>query len=187
MDEMIILGGILVAIAISIGSWYIKVNNNMVFLEELCENALSQIGVYQGSKWEIIENLANMLKNYTDHESSTLIKIVEGRSNSKKYTTIEGLEKQDKDIKEAVKEISIVVENYPELKANELYLESMGLLNIYENNLRDSKLIYNDIINRYNREIRTLPNGIFIRMLGYKKREYIDAAEIHNIKDRRNF
>lgn len=170
MGSISVIWVILGMYLLGIGSWFINTHNDMVFLEELCKNTLSQITVYQDSKWVIIENLSNMLNKCSEHKFSTFTGVLEKSD----CPTVEYIEQAEKKLKTALKEITQTVEAYPELKANEIYLDSMMMLNNYENNLRESKLIFNELVNRYNMKLSTLPHGFLFKSIDYKTKDYLE-------------
>lgn len=82
--------------------------------------------------------------------------------------------RQEGIIAEALGRIAMVSERYPELKANETYMETMEAVNKYENMVRTSRLIYNDSVTKLNREIRMFPVMLIAGLLGFRQRDYLE-------------
>lgn len=79
---------------------------------------------------------------------------------------------------EALGRIAITTEQYPELKANQTYIKTMDAVQIFENMVRTSRLIYNDGVNRLNREIRMFPVSMIAGLLGFRQRDYLEEQVV---------
>ncbi|WP_051015703.1 LemA family protein [Desulfitobacterium dichloroeliminans] len=150
----------------------------LVVLDENINNAMSQIGVQLSSRFDALTALLDLTKGYAKHESETLIETIKSRRSviTAKSTPNEVL-RQEGIIAEALGRIAMVAEQYPELKANETYAETMDAVNTYENLVRNSRLIYNDSVTKLNREIRMFPVLLIAGMLGFRQRDYLQEQE----------
>lgn len=172
--ELIIIGIIIVLLVM----WVISVQRRLVGLDENINNAMSQIGVQFSSRFDALTALLDLTKGYAAHESQTLIETIKSRRSVITATsTPEDVMKQEGIISEALGRISMVTEQYPELKANENYMKCMNAVDIYEKMVRTSRLIYNDSVTRLNRELRMFPTSIVAGMLGFRQRDYLEAVE----------
>jgi len=157
--------------------WVISVQRRLVSQDELCKNALSQIGVQQASRWDALTALAELTKSYNEHEYNTLRDIIAMRKNITGASTAAEVEQQEQAIAQALKQINVVVEQYPDLKANENYGKAMDSVNVYENQVRQSRMVFNDTVTTFNRLIRMFPTNIIAGMLGFVEKAYLEVSE----------
>ena len=172
--EFMILGAILVLISI----WAISVQRKLAFLDENINNAMSQIGVQLSSRFDALTTLLDLTKSYAAHESQTLMDTVNARRSSITATsTPNDVLKQEGIFSEALSRISMVAENYPDLKASENYIKLMDAVDNYEKMVRMSRMIYNDSVTKLNRELRMFPTSLLGERLGFRQRDYLEAAD----------
>lgn len=165
---LLIIIGILLIIV-----WYaIVMQRKLVHADELVSNALSQIGVQQNSRWDALTALVELTKNYTEYESQTLMNIIQQRLPMTKE--IAQMNQQENLLTQARGSIMAIAENYPQLQANITYIEMMRSVNTYEENVRMSRMVYNDSATKMNRLVRAFPGSIFAKMFGFGVREYLE-------------
>lgn len=167
---------IIIAIVAILVLWVISTQRNLVRLDEFCKNSLSQIGVQQASRWDALTALAELVKSYNEHEYSTLRDVISMRKNVNGSSSAADVQAQEEALSRLAKQIDVVVERYPELKANENYAKAMDSVNVYENQVRQSRMVYNDSVTKYNRVIRQIPSNIIAGMLGFSSRDYLDET-----------
>ena len=167
---------IILAIVALLVLWVIGVQRKLVEKDELCKNALSQIGVQQASRWDALTALVELVKSYNEHEYNTLRDVVAQRKNITGESTVAEAQAQEQVLTGLVRNINLVAEQYPELKANENYAKAMDSVNLYENQVRLSRMTFNDTVTKFNKEIRQFPTSIVAGMLGFKTRDYLDEA-----------
>ena len=164
-----------IAIAAVIVLWAISTQRKLVVLDENISNAMSQIGVQLSSRFDALMALLNLTKGYAKHESETLIETIKSRrSVITAKSTPDDVLHQEGVISEALGRIAMVTEQYPELKANQTYIKTMDAVQIFENMVRTSRLIYNDSVTKLNREIRMFPVSMIAGMLGFRQRDYLE-------------
>ena len=169
---------ILVLIAVIIGFWVVSTQRKLVVLDENINNAMSQIGVQLSSRFDALTALLDITKNYDAHESTTLIETIKSRrSVITAKSNPDDVLKQEGVISEALGRISMVAEQYPELKADKNYAKLMDAVDSYEKMVRTSRLIYNDSVTKLNRDIRMFPTSLIAGMLGFSQREYLETVE----------
>ena len=156
--------------------WVISVQRKLVEKDELCKNALSQIGVQQASRWDALTALVELVKSYNEHEYNTLRDVIAQRKNITGESTVAEAQAQEQVLTGLVRNINLVAEQYPELKANENYAKAMDSVNLYENQVRLSRMTFNDTVTKYNKEIRQFPTSLVAGLLGFKTRDYLDEA-----------
>ena len=150
--------------------WAISSQRRLVMLDENINNAMSQIGVQLSCRFDALTALLDLTKRYAGHESESLIESIKSvRCDITAKSIPDDVLRQEAIIGDALGKIAALSEQYPELKANEKYKKTMDAVETYENMLRTSRLIYNDSVNKLNREIRMLPVSIIASLLGFSQ------------------
>lgn len=168
---------ILIGLAVLIGLWVISLQRKLVGLDEMCQNSLSQIGVQQNSRWDALTALADLTKSYSDHEYKTLMEVIGSRTKITANSTPQEVNQQEAALNSAFGRLLAVAEAYPNLKANETYMQTMTAVQGYEENVRMARMVYNDVITKFNRIIRMFPNSLVTGILGFFTREYLAEPE----------
>lgn len=164
---------IIIAAVVLLGLWFIKVQNKLVKQEELCKNSMSQIGVQLSSRWDALTALAELVKSYNEHEYNTLREVIAMRANVTGSTSAADVDAQENALKSAMVQIKAVAEQYPDLKANENFAKTMDAVNVYENQVRLSRMTYNDTVTKYNAVVRQIPDSIVASILGFQTKDYL--------------
>lgn len=155
--------------------WLISIQRKLVVIDENISNAMTQIGVQLSSRFDVLMALLDLTKGYAKRESETLIEIIKSRRNViTAKSTPDDVLRQEGIISEALDRISMITEQYPELKTNQTYIEAMDAVQTFENMVRTSRLIYNDSVTKLNREIRKFPVSMIAGMLGFRQRDYLE-------------
>ena len=166
---------ILIAVIVILVLWVIGSQRNLVNLDEMCKNAMSQIGVQQNSRWDALSGLADLTKQYDNHEYNTILDVIKQRQTINGTSTAADANIQENAITQAMGKIMAVAEAYPNLKANENYAKMMDSVNGYEQNVRLSRMTCNDTITKYNQALRMIPVCFIAGMLGFVTREYLQT------------
>jgi len=166
--------------------WVKSAYNNMVTLEENVETAWSQVeNVYQ-RRADLIPNLVNTVKGYAKHEKETLTEVVEARAKATSVNidpanmnaeSLNNFMKAQDGLSSALSKLMVVVERYPELKANENFLALQSQLEGTENRIATERRRFNEAVKRFNVSIRRFPNNILAGMFGFEKKPYFKANE----------
>ena len=167
---------IIIVLVVLLVLWVIGVQRKLVEKDELCKNALSQIGVQQASRWDALTALVELVKSYNEHEYNTLRDVIAMRKTINGESTVADAQAQEQALSGLVRSINVVAERYPELKANENYAKAMDSVNLYENQVRLSRMTFNDTVTKYNKEIRQFPTSIVAGILGFNTRDYLNEA-----------
>ena len=183
MPSFIVIVVLLAAVVL----WIVSTQRKLVVLDENISNAMSQIGVQLSSRFDALTALLDLTKGYAKHESETLIETIKSRrSVITAKSTPDEVMRQEGVISEALGRISMVTEQYPDLKANQNYIKTMDAVQTFENMVRTSRLIYNDSVTKLNREIRMFPVSMAAGMLGFRQRDYLveqaDKANMPSMK-----
>jgi LemA protein len=164
--------------------------NSMIEKQETVDEKWSQVqNVYQ-RRADLIPNLVNVVKGYAKHESQTLEAVVAARSRATQVTldpdklTPENIQKfqQAQDgLSSALGKLLMITENYPELKANQNFLELQAQLEGTENRIAVERQKFNEAVKDYNAYIRKFPNNLTAGMFGFEKKAYFEAQSGANV------
>jgi len=160
---------LLIGIFIIVNKITIKINN--------IENANSTLDIMLKKRYDLIPNLVKIIRSYTKHEKDTLEKLTllreEGINNNNKET----IDKINKEIKNELKTIYALAENYPDLKSNINYIQLQTILEEVEDQISAARRTYNAHVTDYNIFISIIPINIIAFILGYKKHQLFKAQK----------
>ncbi len=182
MGLWIILGVIVLLIF-----WIIGMYNGLVKMKIKVDNSWSDIRVYLKKRFDLIPNLVNTVKGYAAHESQTFEKVTEARNAAAAVPPgdVQGAAQANQVLGGALGRLLAVAENYPELKANQNFLELQAALQSIENDLGNARRYYNATVRDYNTAIQQFPGVIVANFAGFKAREFYeleDQAEAENVE-----
>ncbi len=167
----------IVVIGALVGLWAMGVQRALVDLEERYKNALSQIGVQLNSRWDALTALADLTKGYSEHEYQTLMDTVGSRTKITADSSAADVNGQEMALNSAFGRLLAVAEAYPNLKANETYIKTMASVEKYEENVRMSRMVFNDMVTKLNAMIRKFPTSLIAGMIGFSTKEYLQEPE----------
>ncbi len=163
----------------------VAIYNNLVSLRQRVQNAWSQIDVQLKRRFDLIPNLQETVKGYMSHESETFSKIAELRTAWASSTTVAEKADISSQLTEALKTIMAVSENYPELKANQSFIQLQEELTNTENKIAYSRQFYNDTVTMYNTKIEMFPSNLIAKIFKFEPSELFeieDEKEKQNVK-----
>ena len=173
MQVIGVIFGIIVALAVIVIGYFISTQRTLVGLDEMCKNALSQIEVQLNSRFDAVIALAKTAAQYAKHESETIIQTIEARGGNTSAATPAGINAQADLLGQMMSRLNVVVEQYPELKASDLYAKAQDGQRQYEENVRISRMVYNDTATKMNRMVRQWPSSIVASMLHFDVKDYL--------------
>ncbi|MBD3203677.1 LemA family protein [Candidatus Woesearchaeota archaeon] len=165
--------GIILILALWIGGTY----NSLVGLEENVNNAWGKVESAYQRRADLIPNLVATVKAYSDYEGEVLTDITQARASINNADTPEELAQADQQLNSALSRLLVVVENYPNLKANENYMDLQVQLEGTENRIKVERDLYNEAVRAYNTKIRRVPTNMIAGMLGFSQKEYFEADQ----------
>ena len=177
MQALGVFLGIIVALAVVVIGYFISTQRSLVSLDEMCKNALSQIEVQLNSRFDAVVAMAKTAAQYAKHESETIIQTIEARGGHTSAATPAGINAQSDLLSQMMARLNVVVEQYPELKASELYKKAQEGQAQYEENVRMSRMVYNDTATKMNRMVRQWPSSIVAQMLHFDLKEYLKVDD----------
>ncbi len=164
---------IVIAVVVLLVLWIISAQRKFVSSEEIVKNAMSQIGVQQSSRWDALTGLVELLKSYNEHEYNTLKDVIAARSGITANSTTAEAQAQEDLLQQALIQVRAISEQYPDIKANTMYTQTMNSVNTYENQVRTSRMVYNDSVTKYNRLVRQFPDSLAASLLHFKEKDYL--------------
>lgn len=177
---------IIVGIVIILGAMFVKPYNKMVQKDEGCSKAWANVENAYQRRMDLIPNLVKTVEGAANYEKGTLTEVIEARAKATSVQvdpsnlTEESLAKfqaaQDQ-LSSALSRLMVVVERYPELKANQNFLELQAQLEGTENRIAVGRGKFNETVNDYNSYIRRFPNNIIAGIFNFDKKGYFKAAE----------
>ena len=177
--------GIIAVVAIVV-IWAISGYNSLVTLDEKVSTSWSNVETQYQRRADLIPNLVSTVKGYASHEKETLQGVIEARSKATSIKvdadnlTPEKLAEYQKaqgDVTSALGKLPAITENYPDLKANQNFLELQAQLEGTENRINVARMEFNKTAQELNTTIRRFPKNILASLFGIDKRAYFEAAE----------
>lgn len=165
---------IFVIIVAVIAVYAVQIYNSLVRLRNQVKNAWSQIDVQLKRRHDLIPNLIETVKGYMTHERETLENITKARSAAVDASSIADKSKAETELSGALGKFNLVVENYPDLKANQNFLELQEELTSTENKISFARQSYNDQVLFYNNKIEMFPSNILAGMFNFIKEEFFE-------------
>lgn len=166
--------GIIVVVALFLWATY----NGLVTLKVRVDEAWSDITVQLKRRLDLIPNLVNSVKGYAAHESGVFEKVTEARANALNAQGVKETAAAENQFEGALKSLFAVAEAYPDLKANQNFMQLQQELVDTEDKIQASRRFYNGGVRDLNTKIQIFPNNIFAGMLGFKAREFFEVEDM---------
>ena len=170
--------GIIVAIVVVVlVVWFIAMYNGLVKLRNNRENAFANIDVQLKQRFDLVPQLVNAVKGYATHEKEVLEKVTAARAAAMGATTVDEKVAADKALSGALAGLRVSLEAYPELKANQNFLQLQNELADIENKLSDARRFFNSTTRELNNACEVFPSNIVAGMFGFKRAPMYEATE----------
>lgn len=175
---------IVVAIVVILVAWAVSAYNGLVVKDENCSKQWSKVESQYQRRMDLIPNLVNTVKGYASHEEATLLKVIEARNQASQVKVdaenmtqeqLNEFQKSQENLSSAIRGLNIVVEQYPDLKANQNFLDLQSQLEGTENRIAVERQRYADVVNEFNTSVRRFPNSLFASIFGFDKKPYFEA------------
>ncbi len=171
--NLLIIGAILLVVVLMLRN----VNNNLVVLDEAVNAAWAQVENQLQRRFDLIPNLVNTVKGYAEHEKEVLTAVTNARSRVGSAESIPDKIDANRQLTSALGRLLVVMENYPNLKADQSFLALQSQLEGTENRISVERRRYNEATRAYNTAIRRFPSSIFANILGFQRKPFFEAAE----------
>jgi len=168
---------VLAVVAVILVLFVIVVYNRLVTLRNYVKEAFSTMDVYLKKRWDLVPNLIEIVKAYAKHEKNVLEDVAKLRSGN--YSDMSDNDKIDanKKLGESLSKIIAIVENYPDLKANEHYAKLMDELSSIETDIANSRKYYNGCVRILNNTVEIFPTSLIAGMFGIKSATMFEITE----------
>lgn len=172
---MLIAIGVIAVLAIIIIVMY----NGFIRLKNNCEEAFATMDVYLKKRYDLIPNLVETVKGYASHEKETLERVISARNMAQGAVNMEEKAAGENALTGTLKTLFAVAENYPDLKANENFLDLQHKLNMVEEDIANSRKYYNAVIKQFNTKCEVFPSNIIASIFHFEKKPMfeVDAEE----------
>ena len=177
---------IILVVAVVAIIWGVTSYNGLVKMDEGVGTAWSNVENQYQRRADLIPNLVNTVKGYAAHEKETLDAVVTARTRATQMTVnvddltpekLQAYQKAQGEVGSALGRLLAITENYPDLKANQNFLELQAQLEGTENRISVERRNFNEAAKNYNTAIRTFPRNLLAGMFGFEKRPYFEAEE----------
>lgn len=180
--------GVIVIIALVVLAviWGVGVYNGLVTKQENVEKAVGNVQTAYQKRADLIPNLVATVKNYAEYEAGTLTAVVEARAKATSVTldannlteeSLKAFQAAQDQMSSALSRLLVTVEQYPDLKANQNYLDLQSQLEGCENAIANARREFNETARDYNTAVRRFPGNIIAGMFGFDKKPYFEASE----------
>lgn len=175
---------ITIVVIVLVALWGISSYNGLVSMDENVSNQWANVETQYQRRSDLIPNLVNTVKGYAKHESETLESVMAARSQATQVKIdpsnctpqqLAAYQKAQGDVTTALGKLLAITENYPDLKANQNFLELQSQLEGTENRINVARKDFNDSAKKYNTSLRRFPRNIIASMFGFEKRNYFEA------------
>ena len=167
-------GIIVLVVIVLLVVWCISIYNNLVKLRNTRENAFANLDVQLKQRHDLVPQLVGAVKGYADHEKDVFMRVTEARSAAMSATNIDDKIQAENALTSALSGLKVSLEAYPELKANQNFLQLQNELADIENKLAAVRRFFNSTTRELNNAVQTFPSNIFAGMFGFKKEQMFE-------------
>ena len=166
--------------------WGVGIYNGLVSKQEAVEKAVGNVQTAYQKRADLIPNLVATVKNYAEYEAGTLTAVVEARAKATSVTldannlteeNLKAFQAAQDEMSSALSRLLVTVEQYPDLKANQNYLDLQSQLEGCENTIANARREFNEMARDYNTAVRRFPGNIIAGLFGFDKKPYFEASE----------
>ena len=167
---LLILIGVAAAAAIGI-------YNGLIIARNRCDNQWAQIDVQLKRRYDLIPNLVETVKGYAKHEREVFEKVTQARTSAINAGTVKDQAQAENVLSGALKSLFAVAESYPDLKANQNFLQLQEEISGTESKIAYARQFYNDMVMKFNQKQQVFPSSIIANMFNFKEKEYFEIEE----------
>lgn len=164
--------------------WVVSKYNGLVKKDEACTQQWSKVESQYQRRLDLIPNLVNTVKGYAEHEQETFTQVIEARNqasqtkidpNNMSQDAMDKFQQSQQTLKSSLDRLMVVVERYPDLKANQNFLELQSQLEGTENRIAVERQRFADVVNAYNSTIRRFPTNLIAGMFSFERKAYFES------------
>ena len=168
---------ILVVVGVILAAWLVSMYNSLVKMRNNRENAFADIDVQLKQRHDLVPQLVETVKGYAAHEKDTLERVINARNGAIGAKTIDEKIVAENALSSALSGLKITLEAYPDLKANQNFLQLQEEIADLENKLSSVRRYFNSATKEYNNAVETFPSNILAGMFGFRKEVMFDLGE----------
>ncbi len=168
---------IVIAVVVVLGLWAVSIYNRLVKLRNNRENAFADIDVQLKQRHDLIPQLVSTVKGYAAHEKETLDRVISARNGAISAQTIDDKIKAENALSSALAGLKVTVEAYPDLKANQNFMQLQEEIADLENKLASVRRYFNSATRELNNAVETFPSNLVAGIFGFKKEIMFDLGE----------
>ena len=172
MSALVVIGGLVVIGAL----WTTLTYNRLVRLRVRAQESWRDIDTQLKRRWDLIPRLVATVQGYASHESTVFEQITTARARSVDASSPREQAEADRGLKESMKSLFAIVESYPDLKANENFMELQQTLEQVEDAIQRSRRYYNAVVRDYNMSIQVFPRNLIASLFGFRERQFYALA-----------
>ena len=179
----IVIAAVVVILIIAIVAWIISTYNAFVRLRNNVEEGFSPMDVYMKKRYDLIPNLVETVKGYAKHEEETLSKVIQARNMAMNSATAEEQMKNDNILTGTLKSLFAVSEAYPQLQANQNFMDLQNQLKTLEAEIANSRKYYNGVVKVYENKREVFPSNLIAKWFKFQEKPFY---EVDNEEERKN-
>ncbi len=169
--------GIIAAVAVVLIGFYVVAHNSIVKLEATVDTKASDIKTQLQRRADLIPNLVSTVQGYVEHEENVIDSITAARKEISGAKTIKEMSAANDKLNSALQSLNVIVENYPDLKASQNFINLQDELAGTENRIATARKDYNEAVKNYNTKISTIPTSIIANMMGKEKKDFFEVSD----------
>lgn len=169
---LVILLVIILLMAGGVFAWFVSTQRSLVVLDENCKNSLSQIEVQLNSRWDALMQLSRQAEKAGMIEAKAMIETIKARR-PLVPNSAQSINENEGQLNQLFSRLMMLGEQYPQFRSMPLFAKSMESISSYEENVRISRMVYNDTTTKFNRAIRQWPGSFVASMLHFTERDYL--------------
>ncbi len=168
---------VVIVLLVLIIFWWIGVYNSLIRLRNGCDRSWAQIDVQLKRRYDLIPNLVETVKGYAKHERETFQNVIRARQGAIDAGNVGDQAQAEGFLTQALGKLFALAEAYPDLKANQNFLDLQGQLSSLEQSIAMQRQVYNDAAVLYNNAIQVFPNSVVANMSSFEPREYFEVHD----------
>ena len=170
-----IVGGAIGLLVLIFVIWVIATYNKFIRMRNNVDEAFSTMDVYMKKRYDLIPNLVETVKGYAKHEKETLERVIAARNACAQAGNMEDRLSSEANLSSVLKQLAVVVEQYPELKADQNFMDLQSRLNELEEEIASSRKYYNGVTKSYNIKREVFPSNIIANWFKFEKRPLFEV------------
>lgn len=164
------------AVVLFLIAFFVSSYNGIIQSEETVNTKLSDVKVQLERRADLIPNLVNTVKGYAAHEEKVIQDIADARSKMNGASTVQEMDSADKQLSSALGALNVVIENYPDLKADQTFINLQDELAGTENRVATARNDYNKVAQEYNTKIKSIPTNIIAGIMSKTQKDYFTVT-----------